>query len=647
MSDVNDIPMQIRALENKKQTVSVSFVPDTWDQNNRTVDFILATDKPMDFGGFYEVLGLSPGELRTKRLDDGIVPVLDSHPQKQPKVQTIEDQHGAVIRYVIQDGMLRGTLLFAKDERSDRAFMKIGMGVLKTGSVGFIPYKYKDVSGPEDLKKTYRAIDWEVVEFSLVSIPKDPDAQARNLESEKPEPVIVNENQTLKERNQKMSDTTPNPEARTLTQADIDSAVKAREDARAKRDADIRAAVRNAGFEDSLALDLITRNVSFEDASKEILQKIAARNEESNNVKPNIDINHAAERSKSEDRVRAMETAIEHRLDSSVKVEGLARNFAGKSLSRMMEESLKLAGHDIRGMDEETMIRQAFQGTSEFAVATGSSISKRVKKGYDYVSENFKPFISETSRSDFKESAAVSLSDAPDLEPLNEHGEFQTGTFEESSEKYKVETYGKRIALTRQAIINDDLSLFDKIPFAMGVAGGRKVHELVFGILKDNAKMSSDNTALFHATHANLLGAAGANLEAVVEQLLLLLRTQKSPKKKIMGYNPGWIIVGADQEIAAKKLITAVTASKSDDVNVLANTLQGVIVEASLAAKQVILTGRKEEVDLIEVAWLKGNKGVNVRKRENPNILGVEWDVFMDVGAAPMDFRGFYRGSVA
>lgn len=633
----------VRTMETVKRTAVVHYRSDTLNEEARTIDFTLATDAPADFGGYFEILGMEDGEIRTKRLDAGIVPVLDSHPQKQWKVQTIDDQFGIVTKWSKEDGVMVGTLKFAKDERSERAFQKLKDGVLRTGSIGYYVYAVRDVTPTEAKKKTYRAIDWELIEFSLVSIPADPDAQSRNESVEKIQTIILDENQNLTERNSTMPGTNPEPQETKLTAEQLQAARQQAAKETQERILDIQSAVRSAGLEPEYADELIKRDLSMAEASKEIFAKMAAKNKQTETVTPQIDVNHQAEDKKREERISSLALAIEHRNDSTVKVDGLSRQFAGMRMLEMARETLRLNGKDVRFMDDDSVIRQAFQGTSDFPIAAGSAIEKKVKKGYDVIVENFKPLITETSRSDFKTSASVSLSDAPALSEIKENGEFETGTFSESAEQYKIATYGKRVALTREAIINDDLSLFDKIPTSLGAAGGRKLHKIVWDIILSNGKMS-DNKTLFHADHKNL-AASAATLEAAVEALLLLVRKQVSPKGEIMNYNPGWLIVGADQEIAAKKLITSIVADSAANVNVLANTLQGVIVEATVAAKDCYLTGRKEEVDMIEVAWLKGKRGVNIRQRENSNILGMEWDVFMDVGAKALDHRGLYKGA--
>lgn len=54
----------------------------------------------------------------------------------------------------------------------------------------------------------------------------------------------------------------------------------------------------------------------------------------------------------------------------------------------------------------------------------------------------------------------VQLGEAPQLLEVGESGEFKRGTLGESKESYKVKTYGRVVAITRQTLINDDLDAF-------------------------------------------------------------------------------------------------------------------------------------------------------------------------------------------
>ncbi len=62
------------------------------------------------------------------------------------------------------------------------------------------------------------------------------------------------------------------------------------------------------------------------------------------------------------------------------------------------------------------------------------------------------------------------LGEASLLEKLNEHGEIKAGTMAEAREAYKVETWARKIGITRQVLVNDDLGAFSDLARRMGQA---------------------------------------------------------------------------------------------------------------------------------------------------------------------------------
>jgi hypothetical protein len=57
----------------------------------------------------------------------------------------------------------------------------------------------------------------------------------------------------------------------------------------------------------------------------------------------------------------------------------------------------------------------------------------------------------QVNATDFKD---LQLGEAPQLEKVNESGEFKRRTITEGKEKHRIATYGKVVAITRQVIIN-------------------------------------------------------------------------------------------------------------------------------------------------------------------------------------------------
>ena len=95
------------------------------------------------------------------------------------------------------------------------------------------------------------------------------------------------------------------------------------------------------------------------------------------------------------------------------------------------------------------------------------------------------------------------------IEPLNAW--IDAFTLAEGRESYRVETYGRVVAVTRQVLINDDLDAFTRIPAMYGNSIAQLESDAVWGIITSNPNMG-DGVALFHANHANLLTGAGTAL---------------------------------------------------------------------------------------------------------------------------------------
>ena len=67
-----------------------------------------------------------------------------------------------------------------------------------------------------------------------------------------------------------------------------------------------------------------------------------------------------------------------------------------------------------------------------------------------------------------------------------------SGFLSDGKETYRVETYGKIIALTRQAIINDDLNAFDRINVMQGQAAAQTVNNLFVAVFTANGGDGAD-----------------------------------------------------------------------------------------------------------------------------------------------------------
>ena len=134
-----------------------------------------------------------------------------------------------------------------------------------------------------------------------------------------------------------------------------------------------------------------------------------------------------------------------------------ARQYRGMALLELARESLGNAGVNTRGLSRDEVATRALHSTSDFPEILSAVTNKTLRQAYEAYPRTFMLFCRQVLATDFKAMNRVQLGEAPQLLEVGESGEFKRGTLGESKESYKVKTYGRVVAITRQVLINDDL----------------------------------------------------------------------------------------------------------------------------------------------------------------------------------------------
>jgi hypothetical protein len=130
--------------------------------------------------------------------------------------------------------------------------------------------------------------------------------------------------------------------------------------------------------------------------------------------------------------------------------------------------------------------------------------NKTLRQAYDVYPRTFTPFCRQVLATDFKAMHRVQIGEAPQLLKVSEGGEFKRGTIAESKESYRIETYGRVVAITRQVLINDDLDAFTRIPAMYGTAIATLESDVVWGIITANAAMADGVTCSMRRIRTSL-----------------------------------------------------------------------------------------------------------------------------------------------
>lgn len=319
----------------------------------------------------------------------------------------------------------------------------------------------------------------------------------------------------------------------------------------------------------------------------------------------------------------------------------------GMALREIARASLSRKGQRADGMDIREVVAAAFTTTSDFPALLVSTARMALLKGYDEAPETFPLFTRPGTLTDFKPAQRAGLGSFSSLDKVGEHGEYKHGTFGSAGQSIVLATYGKLFAITRQAIINDDLGAFTAVPQKMGRAAKRTIGDLVFAILTGNPALS-DNVALFHATHKNLLTGASITSDSV-DAMRVAMKTQKVDGKSV-NVPLQYLLVPVALEGLANTVRTSQYKVDGQNNNAtipnsVANTFQ-VISDARLDdASPKVWYGSADPTlyDTIEVAYLDGVQEPFLEQKDGWNVDGTEFKVRIDAGVAPLDFRGLAK----
>lgn len=649
---------------------------------------------------YEETLLVTPEAVRLDFLNKG-GPFLDSH----RSWGGIDSVIGAIVpgsaKIVNGEGIADVRLTSAAG--SADMVHKIMEGTIRFVSVGYQVHEYL-ITKKEGQTERWDAVDWEPVEVSAVPIPADtgsvirgegkaPDAAERyfpcriRVEGSTAAPAAFTRGKTMPPKE------TPAGETRTAEQiaADLVTAEATRAAAAAAAlaaagnptppTAPEAAAIRAGAQADmQTVLDLCSRHAqepkafltllregkTMDQIRGAVLDALAAGDppigRSGGNGFANPKGNDALNLKKRE----AMENALMHRA-----APGLApltddgKMFRGYTLMELGRLCLEEAGIDTRGLGKMELAMMVTGGhdrhgkailetrapgyhtTSDFPNVLANVAQKTLRAAYDSTPRTFTQWAKKATMSDFKPVSRVALGGAPDLIRVPESGEFTYGTMGEAKETYALLTYGRVIAITRQALINDDMGAFNRIPAAFGTAAADLESDIVYGLLAANAALS-DTVALFHATHGNLGTAAVISIASLTD-MFRKFAAQRGIEGRQIAIPPRHILVPPGQRaLEVAQQMSAVSAVVVAGVNPYAgrlNIIEEVRLIPASGEDPWYVTADPNRIDTIEYGYLDGNEAVFTETRTGFQVDGIEIKARHDFAAAPLDYRGMYKNA--
>ncbi len=189
-----------------------------------------------------------------------------------------------------------------------------------------------------------------------------------------------------------------------------------------------------------------------------------------------------------------------------------------------------LRGHTVTGVSPATLITRALHTTSDFPIIVGDTIGRTLRAAYSAAPVDIRRLGRQTTARDFWAVNKVTLGEAPALEKLVEQGSIRAGTMAEAREAYRVETFAKKIGITRQVLVNDDLGAFADLSRRMGQAAAETEARVLVDLLEigsGNGPTMSDAKALFHVDHGNRAATGAVIADTTLSAARLAMRIRR------------------------------------------------------------------------------------------------------------------------
>jgi len=318
---------------------------------------------------------------------------------------------------------------------------------------------------------------------------------------------------------------------------------------------------------------------------------------------------------------------------------------------------------EVRGfIDDPAKLRRmqaAFDSTT-FSYVLGNTLYRRLVQDYREISDYGLSRLISTKRNakDFRPLQSVRIAyfgDIPDVNPQAlDYADL--GTLSDEKIEYTLNQKGGIITITRQMIINDDMSAIQKILNRLPRAARRTVAKRVWNLFINNATYKGDNKAVFHTDHGNLGSAAYAIASALAGETAMELQTEPGSNERLM-LRPVTVAFPSQLFGIVSNVNTyqpqAVTV---DNANAMFNFFKSEgIIECPFMtdATDWMMFADPNEVEIVEIAYLNGQETPEMFVADNPAVgqffVGdkMQYKLRHEYEADIVDFRGAYKAVVA
>ena len=673
--------------------------PGSYDKETRSVEAVFSKGTPVRRWSYVEVLEISVEAIDLGRVEKGLVTLLDTHNRWQ-----LDAVLGSISDVRVEGDALVGKITFADTEEGRKIEGMVARGELKGISIGYAIRTFETTKAEGEKPEIRKATKWELMEVSLVPVPADPEAgirseQAIETRTEGPDtdaggasPIERNDMSTPKNGGGAPAPTTTReqPNGGTPTRA-------ATPNGGAPENAQREQTVTTRTFDDFSATDALAfvdmaRGFGDDVATRanELVQKVAKDEMGPDGARSALlkSIAEAQSGEAEKDGIRggsgiqmgddAHDKFIRGATNALVQRSGLAQNvrtaakkrgdeapdldpgeFRGIRMVDLARMALEIEGERVQGHNRDAIVAQAMastafqrssvlQSSSTFAVILENTMHKSLQSAYAIVPDSWRRFVGVASVSDFRPHNHLLMGTFGKLDRLTETGEFKRKHIPDAAKEVRQAfEHGNIIAISRQAIVNDDLGAFVSLAQEFGRAAGLSIEIDAYALLKQNSGLGPnlrDGNPLFHADHNNIGATAGPPSTATFDEQRVLMASHKDPSdNEVLDIRPsvwvGPIGLGGEARVINDAVYDPDTPNKLQKPNKVRGQYSDIVDTARLTGNRWYSFADPSFNPAIVASFLDGVQEPQLEMKEAWNTSGSEYRVRFDYGLDAINHR--------
>ena len=291
-------------------------------------------------------------------------------------------------------------------------------------------------------------------------------------------------------------------------------------------------------------------------------------------------------------------------------------------------------------------IQASSQSTISLPRVFANTLNKAIVAQMALMPSVWRKFVKQDSASDFRPKTFIRLSGTTGFQRVNEEGELKHFALVDSQYQAKLDTFGSILGLSRKQLVNDDVGAFAQLPEIFGRAAELAIEQEAWTVLL----AWFDATQTINPANAPSMPAAGhplnplasvalnpANMGAL-QWALQFFRDQRNAQGSPILAVPEMLFVPTSLEVPALQCMAAISATRSQDANVLTNRFS-VEVSPFMNNPNIVGNSQRNWLLLANPQAFASIIGVFLNGQTSPTIESSEID-FNIVGG--MRWRGYW-----